>query len=616
MDELQRQAVAMWHRWQQLSVGQRTLASTVLLAGAIGLASLTIRSSQDRQPICGGREFTGRELHAIQSAWRQHGLLDFRREGSRLYVPMDKLTQYEMAMPKTGLAVAAEASEWDKQLAKANIFTTSEQLEQLKENALRNEVRRQLKAIPDIAEAEVIWARSKNRSPFSTRSKVTATISVTPRDGFRITPALADSLRTAVAGMVPDLQVADIAVLDQSTGLTITETTDHHVAEQQHLRQQERRARHLESQIVAALAEIPGVSVNVTFVPGSAASQTRVVARPAVTDHVVEAQSSDAPMHWVEFLRDDHTLEKIVNASDRGDDGGDSDTNITNIASQQIATERTLCRIEIQIPQAYLEATAARAQLALQEPAVADDSGTLQTSVLEREQSRIRKLVAHVLPTDLRDAEITVAAQGEPKRLADVAPTSQWLGWPQAVLGLFGLLCTALALRTKKVSSRYDSSFTAESRAEPDVPASESSAQSEIARLTSRREVVQTFAGTAADSLQKPTQVNHDLDCLRKTSPHELAAALRQESSQVIAVLMSRLTPELASSCLSRLPSTIQADVIRRLKSLSDVSEEIVAEIARSVLQRIPSLPATITHESVNRVGHLLPETPRARTLA
>jgi hypothetical protein len=613
MDELQRNAVAMWHRWQQMSVGQRMLATTVLLAGAIGLTSLAIRSSQDRQPICGGREFTDSELSAIQSAWRKNGLHDFRRDGSRLRVPVAKRTQYETAMPKASHAVPADVSEWEKQLAKANIFTTSEQLEQLKENALRNEVRRHLKAIPDIAEAEVIWARSKNRSAFSSRSKVTATISVTPRDGFRITPALADSLRTAVAGMVPDLQAADIAVLDQSTGLTIAGISDHDVAEQQQQRQQEQRARHLESQIAAALARIPGVSVNVAFVTRTTSPKTRFAAKPVVDGLVAEDLTKEAPIRWVEFLQTDQEFGKLVDFSRASSPEGDSDT---NTAPPHSAAERTLCRIEIRIPQSYLESTVAQEPLTPRESSRASGHVASQDSVLEREQIRIRKLVAQVLPTDLSDAEITVTALEEPKPLANVVQKSSLFGWPQAVLALFGLLCATLALRTKLTSFRRGNSFAAESRTELTAPLTAASTPSESTLSTSRMESEQTRTGATEGSVQNPMCANHDLDRLMKIDACELAAALHQESPQVIAVLMSRLTPRLASACLARLTQTIQADVIRRLKSLADVPEEIVVEIARTVLQRIQSEASAIEGAPVNRVAHLLPETPRARTLA
>ena len=82
---------------------------------------------------------------------------------------------------------AADGSEWDKQLAHTNLFTSHEQLEQLKDNRLRNELRRVIRAIPAIAEADVIWARSKTRSAFSSRPKVTATVNVTPREGHDLT---------------------------------------------------------------------------------------------------------------------------------------------------------------------------------------------------------------------------------------------------------------------------------------------------------------------------------------------------------------------------------------------------------------------------------------------
>ncbi|HLQ43085.1 MAG TPA: hypothetical protein VK137_00030, partial [Planctomycetaceae bacterium] len=282
MDELRRPIASLTEHWLRLPRGQRLAMTAVLVASVVGFSFVIGRStSSDWQPIRGGREFTGKEFAAIQAAWREQDLTNFRRAGKRLCVPKSELSRYEAALSKSKSEKTASGSEWEKQLDRANLFTTHEQLEQLKDNALRNELRRVLRAIPAIADADVIWARGKGKSAFASRPKVTATVNVTPHDGYDLTPKLAQSLRTAVASMVPDLSPQDVVVLDQSSGLAITDVSDDAVTWQQHRRQQERLMKQTETKIASALSHIPGVAVQITATETPPSNVGHFVAKPA-----------------------------------------------------------------------------------------------------------------------------------------------------------------------------------------------------------------------------------------------------------------------------------------------------------------------------------------------
>ncbi|TXT39670.1 MAG: putative polar flagellar M-ring protein FliF, partial [Planctomycetota bacterium] len=349
MDELRRHAAPLVERWQRLARGQRVAAIAVIIASAVGFSVLVGRESAEWQPIGGGREFSANELSAIQSAWREQGLKTFRRDGHSLSVPKAETSRYEAVLPKLKSSSTGTDTEWEKQLARTNFFTTSEQLEQHKDNALRNELRRVLKAIPAIADVDVIWARSKARSAFAARSKVTASINVLPRDGHDLTPELAQSLRTAVARMVPDLSEADISVLDQSTGLTITDDPDRLATAQQLRRQQERLAKQIEAKILAALKHIAGTVVEVEWTP----------AESAVT-------KNEAPAN----LR--HTAAKPVFGRGLLDWHNDTPGNLielTTFTEDEVpiaslpATESDsspACRVAVQVPQAYFDTHFAR----------------------------------------------------------------------------------------------------------------------------------------------------------------------------------------------------------------------------------------------------------------
>ena len=72
----------------------------------------------------------------------------------------------------------------------------------------------------------------------------------------------------------------------------------------------------------------------------------------------------------------------------------------------------------------------------------------------------------------------------------------------------------------------------------------------------------------------------------------------------------------MTSELESQFAPSLQTDVIRRLKSLGEVPEELVTEIAHAVCERMTPAAEPSMHEPINRIAHLLPETPTQRAFA
>ena len=591
MDELRRHAAPLVDRWQRLARGQRIAMVAVLIASAVGFCFLLNHSSDNWQPIADGREFSTSELAAIQSAWRQAGLKAFRRDNRKLLVPSADMARYTAALPKSQRDDSDSGDERGPSIAKANLFTSHEQLEQIKDNDLRATLRRHLKAIPAIADADVIWARGKGRSAFASRSKVTATINVLPEDGHDLTPELAQSLRAAVAGMIPDLSADDIVVLDQSTGLTVSNDSEQLIVEQRH-RQQERLARQLESRIAAALAHFPNTTVQAKLVERRSrkvdeslrdSNSSHSVTRRLSFDHIVAKPTidwtTDTPNNLVEF----------------------SPLTAANFETQPLATTTDSAssygwHITVQIPQTSFEAQVAQQSLSAEYRTKHFDE------LCDAEYARLRQLVRNLLPSDAVLAELSI----EPRAVntAAIPVVAPFAAWPHVVCGFLALLCLTAATRRQRadcVSPPDDHSTD-----RPSLNANSIGGQAPLAH-----EAVDPFIATPT-----PIAPLTDLARLQQLDPPTLADALRHERPQAIAVLLTRFSTRLASACLSRFTSPLQTDVIRRLKSLGEVPDELVTEIARSVCQRMTPATETIPHEPTNRIAHLLPETPTQRVFA
>lgn len=576
MDELRRHAAPFVDRWWRLARSQRIAVTAVLVASVVGFYFLLRQPNEAWQPIADGREFSTAELVTIQSAWRQAGLTSFRRDARKLLVPLADVDRYTAAIPKSPRDNSDTGNEQGLSLAKANFFTSHEQLEQLKDNELRTTLRRHLKAIPAIAEADVIWARSKARSTFASRSKVTATINVLPKEGHDLTPQLAQSLRTAVAGMVPDLSAEDIVVLDQSTGLAITDESEPLIADQQRHRQQERLARQLETRIAAALAHIPNAVVKVN------------PARPPLTTthHHVAKPAFGSTIDW--------TTDSANNLVDLWPASVDSTT--SSLTAPTDTTISSAWHVALQIPQAYFDAHVAQHLLS------AEHCDENLDDLCDAECDRLRLLVQNLLPPDASLAGLSMTPLATAP--AATSPPVPFAAWPHVGLGLFAVLCLAATARRKQPEGVHQSSRCLTEQAP---------------QSTELVDALLPLPPEENDAISVPTpstQPLTDLARLQQLHPQSLADALRQERPQAIAVLLTRFPTRIASACLSEFTPALQTDVIRRLKSLGDVPDELVMEIARTVYQRITPVSEKATPELTNRIAHLLPEKPTPRAVA
>lgn len=89
----------------------------------------------------------------------------------------------------------------------------------------------------------------------------------------------------------------------------------------------------------------------------------------------------------------------------------------------------------------------------------------------------------------------------------------------------------------------------------------------------------------------KPFQFLNDFD------PRELVALLRNESPEVMSVLLPYLEPRLASSVIVNLPDPIRGEVVRRIARLEKVDPEVLRNMEEGVREKIRRLGHSATEE-------------------
>lgn len=248
---------------KKMSASQRgtLVVVTLLVVGGFAYVMFGGRSN-GYVAVLSGKNFTAEEMKNAVGILNEQGKSDFRVKNGQLLVRPSEAGAYEAILMAAGGLPDDWASELDKQREKSGVFASLEQSRAGREIALARQLRSILRKIPAIADGSVVWARSQQRRTFGRSQRVTATVNVTPKSGHELSVQMANSLRIAVARMVPDLKPSDVTVFNTQTGVSHSlDPNDPRGGWREELIKYhtERYSRNIEKQ----LAYIPGVLVTV-----------------------------------------------------------------------------------------------------------------------------------------------------------------------------------------------------------------------------------------------------------------------------------------------------------------------------------------------------------------
>jgi len=258
------------------------------------------------------------------------------------------------------------------------------------------------------------------------------------------------------------------------------------------------------------------------------------------------------------------------------------------------------------------------------------------------ECARVRQLVTSLLPTNATISNVAVVPHSEtPPSAESNAGVLIWSApmsaWPHVACVLLGVLVVATVWRSRRRAAPPFARSTMDSIADKTEPTSGTtklkmggtgSDAGQVLNLpVSQRQVENApHEGSIDPPILNSTVPDHarsdPLILLQQTDPRRLADALQHERPQAVAVLLTRFSTRLASETLARLPSALQLDVIRRLKSLGEVPTDLVHEIARTVNDRLQATsiptrnaaPAVNPPAPTNRLTHLLKPSPKQKS--
>ncbi len=438
MESIRRVAQQFLELYRSMSPSQRATLVIIPLLVLGGLALVMFSgTSQSYVALCWGKTFTTEELINAEQTLIEAGLTDFYREGQRIMVPAKEADRYNAALVADGSLPSNSISEWEKQFEKANSFTSRRQLEELKEIALRNEMRRVLRAVPDIEDATVIWARTEDRSPFRRQPRVTATVTVRPKSGRQLSVTLIESLRNAVANMIPDLRPEDVTIFDQSTGIAHTAPREGDPFDSRLLTKIKQFEQAEYEKISHALSTIDNVLVTVSVDVDNLqkhVERSRTVEKPVEVRSSTERRDAQVtrPATGAEVGVNSNVPRNLNLTTQSGPTETRTETKtesvsvpsaITDTEKVYLAAMPKAVRVTVSIPDDYYRAIAQKEGLT---EGTTDQEKAAYKKALEeieqRELARVESIVRTLLPADTPPNAVTVRTY---VRLPDKTPEPQ-----------------------------------------------------------------------------------------------------------------------------------------------------------------------------------------------
>lgn len=667
MDVLPRIARQLADLLRTMSPVQRATFFVVPMLAVAGLFwAVVYNKPDDHQAVLFGKTFSAEELAVAEKGLNEAGLLNYRRSERKLLVPTAELDRYNAALVQFDAVPPDLGSQILKQFESLGPFSTDRHRQEMKDALLLQELRRMIKAVPDIEDARVTVANSARRVGFGQKPKVTANVTVKPRPGRELTGRLVTSLRQAVASMVPDLQAVDVTVFDVARGQSYTGDEADDAVDGRLIQRIREFTRQYEQQIQKAVAFIPNVAVVVHVDLDNLKSSftrretmrvdeaaTRRHGDIQLVEHSEAANGVEAGSSWED--QPDVPRGKSHSAGFRGPDSAPLNYSHEFSERELMAAMPRSVQVSVSIPREYYRELAARRK-AQGDSGRRADLDSIEEEVLTKVERTVTRLIPAGSPHDaisvttidrmsVESAEPILTATDQLTILAwkhggscALALFVVWALWMLSRLNVPAkssapsipphaaqpdiyesamspaVMATATAAEEIPRTASVPESATIISRPEPEtVPVNIPPQIPIVALAPTRSQVVESQTDSAAVSAAKPEPEPFDagpFQFLMGRHPDDIRMLLWEEQSQTIAVIAAQLPPSISAEVLSGFAPDLQADVLQRVARLGPTDPQVLTDIA-DVLKERSGRPR-VRAGGVPQAAAMLRQSPKA----
>lgn len=428
----------LFELFRTLSPVQR---ATVAVVPALILAGLTwmvaFNRPDDHQAVLFGKSFAADELAVAERALQQAGLLNYRREDRKLLAPAAELDRYNAALLEFDAVPADLGSQILKQFETLGPFSTDRHRQEMKDALLLQELRRMIKAVPDIEDARVTVASSGRRAGFGQKHRVTANVAIKPRPRSEISARLVSSLRQAVASMVPDLQPADVTVFDVVKGQAWSGESADDPLDGKLIQRVREFTRQYEQQIQKALSFIPNATVAVHVDLDNLKSS--VVRKETLRTAFDETTIANRPGS-IQLVEHEEPAPVRHSAGFRGSDPRPADYTMEYSERELMAAMPRAVQVSVGIPQDYYRDVAARRKAQGESNSRRLDPESVEEEVLTKVERTVGRLIPAGSPRDAVSVT-TIDRMPLESPVPELSTTDSLsvLAWRHGGTGLIGL---------------------------------------------------------------------------------------------------------------------------------------------------------------------------------
>lgn len=625
MDVLPRIFRPLFELFRAMSLPQRaTVAAVPLLMLSALVWMVVYNRPDDSQPVLFGKVFTSDELVTAEKALNQAGLMSYRREDRKLLVPATELDRYNAALVEFDAVPPDLGSQILKQFESLGPFSTDRHRQEMKDALLLQELRRMIKAVPDIEDARVTVASSGRRVGFGQKPRVTANVTVKPRTGRDLNSRLVASLRQAVASMVPDLLPADVTVFDVARGQAYTGEQANDPLDGQLIQRVREFTRQYEQQIQKGLSFIPNATVAVHVDLDNLKSS---VTRKERVRTIVPQDSTIANRPGAVQQVSHEDVDSVRHSS--GFRGSDVPSDVTREVSERelLAAMPKAVQVSVSIPSDYYRDVAARRKA--QGTGRSVDLDTIEEEVLTKVERTVGRLIPAGSSPDA--ISVTTVDRMPTEATEPVLTTTDQLGilvWRHGgslALGLFVVcalwMLSRLSYQGGPRPAPVESAVSQASESAipvapiPTVPEASVTVPPVIVTPVQAQETpppglnellspvaitvplisvpattvpaVQPVTQKATDRRTESLVIEGPFAFLNHRHADDIRDLLVDEQSQTIAVITAQLPPSISAAVLAGFSPDRQADVLQRVARLGPTDPGILDVIAAELKERL-----------------------------
>ncbi len=402
---------------------------TLVVLGIVVLAPFLYlsfgKSESEYEPLQFGLSYDRESLMKAEEALMNRGFTEFKTLGSRIMAPKSKVQEYNAALYSSGAGVAQPKSEYEKGLSAASTpFTPKDYSDKQSKYHLKQEIDSTLSKMDGVQTVNVNWAESKRRIGLAGAPSVMATIHVTPKSGRDFNKELANSLREAVVGMVPDLKKEHVTVIDYRTGRAFKASDANDPFDSKVREYTEGVIHDYQTRISNALSYIPDVvvSVNVEFDNLKVSRERKQQIDPKTVEMAtttktrsstnVEPQTGGVAGTTSNQPRDITTTQPSKQSTEKDSETStQSAASVTVTENEYIASAPKAVKVAVSVPEDWFEKVALREGAKVGETDVEKaDFRKAVDAIRTRKISEVKSTIATLLPTNSPPEAVSVTS--------------------------------------------------------------------------------------------------------------------------------------------------------------------------------------------------------------